>query len=60
MGYKWDFHCIDNGGKRQHFTVTASSQLDAERKALAKARKHAAGDIGLSWECRRQGSLIAR
>lgn len=60
MTYKYDFHCVDNGGRRQHFTVTASGQLEAERKALAKARRHAAGDIGFSWKCKRQGSLIAR
>jgi hypothetical protein len=52
MAYKYDFHCIDNGGKRQHFTVTANNQHEAVRKAMIRANKHAKGDIGFSWECK--------
>lgn len=49
-GYKWNFSCRDNGGKRQFFTVTASSKPEAIEKAMQKARKHAAGDI-TGWDC---------
>ena len=49
---KWSFSCIDNGGKRQNFTVSANSKQEAEKKAFIRARKHATGDIGFSWQCR--------
>ena len=47
---KWDFTCIDNGGKHQHFTVKAPSKTVAIEKAFQRAIKHAAGDI-ISWSC---------
>ena len=47
---KWNFSCIDNGGKHQHFTVKASSKPEAIEKAFRKAEKAAAGDI-ISWHC---------
>lgn len=49
---KWSFSCVDNGGKRQAFTVIASSKQEAEKKAFLRAKKHAAGDIGYSWQCK--------
>lgn len=45
---KWSFSCIDNGGKRQHFSVTAPDKQSAIKKAMEKANKQAAGDI-TSW-----------
>lgn len=42
---KWYFSCIDNGSKRQCFTVAASSKPDAIKKGMDRAKKHAAGDI---------------
>lgn len=47
---KWNFSTIDNGGKHQHFTVTASNKPEAIKKGLEKAEKHAAGDI-TTWNC---------
>lgn len=47
---KWSFTCIDNGGKRQFFTVTSNSKPDAIDKGWKKARKNAAGDI-TNWNC---------
>lgn len=48
---KWGFTCIDNGRKRQSFTVTAGSKSEAEKKGFQKAKKAAKGDI-ITWECR--------
>ena len=48
---KWDFYCIDNGGKKQFFTVSAPTKTDAIEKAFRKAQKAARGDIG-AWECK--------
>ena len=48
----WVFRCIDNGGKRQAITIKAANKTDAIKKGFEKARKHAAGDIGPSWECK--------
>lgn len=36
---KWNFSCIDNGGKRQAFTVSASSKQEAEKKSIFKSKK---------------------
>lgn len=47
----FNFRCVDNGGKRQGFTVKANSKAEAEKKAFQKAKKAAKGDI-ISWECR--------
>lgn len=47
---KWNFNCIDNGGKRQNFMVTASDKTVAIRKGFEKAKKNAKGDI-ISWKC---------
>lgn len=52
MKATWEFSCHDNGGKRQFFTVKASSKTEAITKAFEKAKKNAAGDIGWNWECR--------
>lgn len=49
---KWIFNCVDNGGKHQAFTVTASDKQDAIKKALDRAAKKAAGDICGSWNVR--------
>lgn len=50
--YMWTFSCVDNGGKRQVFTIRASSKDEAIRKGFEKARKHARGDIYPgSWHC---------
>ena len=48
---KWGFTCMDNGQKRQAFTVTAKNRTEAEEKAFKKAKKNARGDI-ISWNCR--------
>lgn len=55
--YKFSFHCVDNGGKHQAFTVSAPSKAAAIDKALKKARKNAAGDICGTWEIRLQPSF---
>lgn len=47
----WDFNCIDNGGKRQYFTIKADTKTVAIHKAITKARANANGDI-TSWNCR--------
>lgn len=51
MTTKWNFYAIDNSGKRQSFTVSASSKQAAIDKAFKKAIKNANGDI-TSWDCR--------
>lgn len=48
---KWSFHCNDNGGKFQGFTITASSKPEAIEKAMQKAKKAAKGDIN-AWDCK--------
>lgn len=40
--YKFSFHCVDNGGKHQAFTVSAPNKAAAIEKAMKKARKNAA------------------
>lgn len=55
--YKFSFHCVDNGGKHQAFTVSAPSKAAAIDKALKKAQKNAAGDICGTWEIRLQPSF---
>lgn len=50
--YKFQFSCIDNGGKRQSFTISANDKKTAIDKALAKARKNAKGDILPTWTCK--------
>lgn len=47
---KWNFNAIDNGGKRQFFTVTATSKPEAIQKGIERAKKHAAGNI-TNWNC---------
>lgn len=47
----FSFFCIDNGQKRQGFSVKANSKSEAEKKAFAKAKKNAKGDI-IFLECR--------
>ncbi len=47
---KWEFSCIDNGGKRQHFTIMAPDYTTAMKEGFKKADKKAKGDI-ISWEC---------
>lgn len=54
--YKFSFHCVDNGGKHQAFTVSAPNKAAID-KALKKARKNAAGDICGTWEIRLQPSF---
>lgn len=46
--YKFSFHCVDNGGKHQAFTVSAPNKAAAIEKAMKKARKNAAG--GSCWK----------
>lgn len=48
---KWSFYCIDNGGKKQFFTVSAKDKPGAIEKGFTKARKNARGDIN-NWECK--------
>ena len=48
---KWRFNCIDNGRKRQSFTVTASDKTEAINKGFAKAKKTAKGDF-VNWDCK--------
>lgn len=55
--YKFSFHCVDNGGKHQAFTVSAPNKAAAIEKAIKKARKNAAGDICGTWEIRLQPSF---
>ena len=45
------FSCIDNGGKRQAFTLKAQNPNDALKKAMVRARKNAKGDI-TDWNCK--------
>lgn len=47
---KWNFSAMDNGGKRQFFTVTAPTKPEAINKGIERAKKHAAGDV-TSWTC---------
>jgi len=47
----WQFNCIDNGGKRQAFTVKAKDKTLAIEKAFQKAMKNAKGDI-TNWNCK--------
>lgn len=49
-GYKFNFYCVDNSGKRQSFTVTAPDKQTAIDKGFTRAKKHAAGDI-ITWDC---------
>lgn len=52
MSHKWRFTCMDNGGKRQSFTVKAQTKDEAIRKSFEKAKKNAKGDIMPdSWHC---------
>lgn len=51
MKHKFSFYCIDNGGKRQAFTVTASDKREAIEKGMKKAKKNAKGDLN-NWECK--------
>ena len=34
--YKFSFHCVDNGGKHQAFTVSAPNKAAAIEKAMKK------------------------
>ena len=49
--YKFNFSCVDNGGKRQSFTVKANNKMAAIDAGLKRARKNAAGDI-YGWTCK--------
>lgn len=55
--YKFTFYCIDNGGKKQCFTVKAVDKAAAIAAGMERAKKHAAGNIN-NWECTRHGSLV--
>jgi hypothetical protein len=48
---KWSFYAIDNGGKRQFFTVTAKTKPEAIEKGTKRAKRNAAGDLN-NWECK--------
>lgn len=48
----WQFTCRDNGGKFQTFEVKANDKTTAINKGMARAKKHAKGDIGYNWDCR--------
>ncbi len=48
---KWSYFQIDNGGKRQAFTIAAPDKMTAIKKGQEKARKAAKGDV-ITWECR--------
>ena len=50
---KWYFRAIDNGGKHQHFVVSANNKTDAIKKGFERAKKYSAGDIHF-WECKLQ------
>lgn len=47
---KWTFTTLDNGGKRQTITITASNKPEAIEKGFNKAKIKAAGDI-TTWNC---------
>ena len=49
---KWSFNCIDNGGKKQFFTVSAPDKITAIKKGMERAKKHASGDISPTWTCK--------
>lgn len=49
--YLFHFHCIDNGGKYQSFSVKAPDKTLAIERGFKKAMKNAHGDI-VSWDCR--------
>ena len=50
MVYKWSFFCSDTGGKAQRFEIRAVSNMEAINKGMARAAKHARGDISY-WNC---------
>lgn len=47
--HKFNCYFIDNGGKKQFFTVKAKTKPDAIEKAFKKAKKGAKGDFN-NWE----------
>lgn len=49
MLHKFNCYFIDNGGKKQNFTVKAANKTDAIEKAFKKAKKSAKGDFN-NWE----------
>ena len=48
---KWSFYAIDNGGKKQSFTIKANSKPEAIEKGYKRAKKNAAGDFN-NWDCK--------
>ena len=52
MTHKWHFECVDNGGKRQSFTVSAKTKDEAIRKGFERAKRNAKGDISPNWSCK--------
>lgn len=48
---KWSFSCMDNGGKRQAFTIKADDKTTAIKTGFTKAEKAAKGDI-ITWNCK--------
>jgi hypothetical protein len=51
INYNWQFECIDNGRKRQVFTISAPDKATAINKGFARARKKLKGDI-VNWDCK--------
>ena len=48
---KWTFSCLDNGGYRQCFDVSANDKTSAIKKGMERAKKKAKGEIGFNWKC---------
>ena len=51
INYNWQFKCIDNGNKRQVFTIAAPDKTTAINKGFARAKKKAKGNI-INWNCK--------
>lgn len=48
---KWQFSYSTSDGKRGHLKVTANSKIDAIKKGMEHARKHAAG-ASINFDCK--------
>ena len=46
----WNFSYIDNGGKKQSFSVKADDKKTAIDMGFERAKRHAKGDC-VSWSC---------
>lgn len=48
---KWQFSYTRADGKRGHIKIAASSKVEAIRKGMEHARKHADGETIVSFVC---------